>query len=148
MAKITDEIRAFLNLHRLGYVATVGPGQRPNVSPKGTIMGWDADSVVFANIRSPDTVDNLQHNPAVEISIIDPLARRGYLIEGSARVLDSGKLYGRVVQAYRDRGVKSPIRSVVMVRVAGISKVVSPLYDAGATEEDIIQAQKKRLGLL
>ena len=37
---ITSEIKNFLNLNKLGYVATVSCNGKPNISPKGTIIGW------------------------------------------------------------------------------------------------------------
>ena len=54
---ITQEIKDFLNLHKLGYVATVSSDGKPNLSPKGTIIGWTSKILAFADIRSPDTVD-------------------------------------------------------------------------------------------
>ena len=59
---ITPEINDFLDLHKLGYVATVSSDSKPNISPKGTIIGWTSKLLAFADIRSPDTVINLQNN--------------------------------------------------------------------------------------
>ena len=69
---ITPEIKDFLNLQKLGYVATVSSDGKPNISPKGTIMGWTFDTLAFADIRSPDTLNNLRIHPDVEINVIDP----------------------------------------------------------------------------
>lgn len=52
---ITQEIKEFLDLHKLGYVATVNSDGSPNLSPKGTIIGWTEHTLAFADIRSPDT---------------------------------------------------------------------------------------------
>ena len=52
---ITNEIKNFLNLQKLGYVATVTSDGKPNLSPKGTIIGWTSHALAFADIRSPDT---------------------------------------------------------------------------------------------
>lgn len=143
MAAITPEIRAFLDRQNLGYVATVSPDQKPNVSPKGTIICWDSGTLAFADICSPDTIRNLQGNPHVEISVIDPVLRRGYLFQGLARILDGGDA-AEAVKAYRDRGVTSPIRAVVMVNVLRASQVLSPLYHMGASEEEIKSRWIKR----
>ncbi len=135
---ITGEISAFLDLQNLGYVATVSPDQRPNVSPKGTIICWDSKTLAFADICSPDTVKNLQGNPNVEINVIDPILRRGYLFQGRARILDGDDALSKaVVSRYRDRGVTSPIRSIIMVDVSQVSQVLSPLYHMGLSEEEI-----------
>ena len=134
---ITTEIRDFLNLQKLGYVATVTSDGKPNISPKGTIIGWNDKTLAFADIRSPDTMKNLKDNAAVEINVIDPLLRKGYLFQGMARILEDGPLYQEILNHYRENGIKSQINSIVLVDVSSISDVVSPLYDLGISEEDI-----------
>lgn len=140
---ITPEISDFLNLQRLGYVATVAPNGKPNISPKGTIIGWDAKTLAFADIRSPDTVKNLQSNPDVEINVIDPILRRGYLFQGTSRIITNGTLYDQILSRYRGCGIKSPISSIVLVDVSRVSKVTSPLYDLGISESEIKSKWKK-----
>jgi predicted pyridoxine 5'-phosphate oxidase superfamily flavin-nucleotide-binding protein len=63
---------------RLGYIATVCPNGTPNLSPKGTTTVWDDDHLVFADSRSPQSVQNIQNNPSVEVNVVDPLVRKGY----------------------------------------------------------------------
>ena len=128
---ITKEIKDFLDLQKLGYVATVNPDGSPNLSPKGTIIGWTDKTLAFANIRSPDTINNLKTNPHVEINIIDPLLRKGYLFRGEARFLYEGVMFEKILNHYRAKGVKSPINSIILIDVSDISKVTSPLYDMG-----------------
>jgi len=134
---ITDEISAFLDRQRLGYVATIGPGCKPNVSPKGTITRWDAGTLIFADIRSPDTVRNIKENGNVEISSIDPVLRKGYLFEGTASVMRDADMLRKALGMYKRMGIRSKIRAVVAVEVSKISSVTSPLYDMGATEEEV-----------
>ncbi|WP_299293700.1 pyridoxamine 5'-phosphate oxidase family protein [Nitrosopumilus sp.] len=140
---ITSEIKAFLDLHKLGYVATVSEDGMPNLSPKGTIIGWDENTLAFADIRSPDTMKNLQSNPNVEINSIDPLSRKGYLFSGKARILNDGSQFDEIMSFYRDKGIKSPIGSIVLVDVSKVSEVTSPLYDMGLSEDDIRAKWKK-----
>ncbi len=137
MAVITSEIKTFLNSQKLGYVATVSSDGKPNISPKGTIIAWSDNLLAFANIRSPDTVMNLQHNPFVEINVIDPLSRKGYLFTGTAKIIKNTPLYVEILNHYRTNGIKSPINSIVIVDISSVSEVTSPLYDLGQTEEEI-----------
>ena len=137
MAVITSEIKIFLNSQKLGYVATVSSDGKPNISPKGTIIAWSDNLLAFANIRSPDTVMNLQHNPFVEINVIDPLSRKGYLFTGTAKIIKDTPLYVEILNHYRTNGIKSPINSIVIVDISSVSEVTSPLYDLGQTEEEI-----------
>ena len=134
---ITSEIKNFLNTQKLGYVATVSSDGLPNVSPKGTIIAWSSEILTFADIRSPDTVKNLQNNPNVEINVIDPLLRKGYLFKGVARLINSGLQYDEILQYYRDNGITSPINAIILVDVSYVSDVTSPLYDMGISEDEI-----------
>ena len=143
MPIITSEIKTFLNTQKLGYVATVSSDGKPNISPKGTIVPWSENIIAFADIRSPDTIMNLQNNPFVEINVIDPLSRKGYLFTGTAKIIKDTPLYIEILDHYRTNGILSPINSIVLVSISSISTVTSPLYDLGKTEEEIKLKWKK-----
>jgi len=140
---ISHEIKKFLDIQKLGYVATVDSDGKPNLSPKGTIIAWTSEVLAFADIRSPDTVKNLQNNPYVEINVIDPLLRKGYLFKGQARIIKDNSLYEEILSNYRKKGIKSPINSIVLVDVSDVSEVTSPLYDLGISEQEIKSKWKK-----
>ncbi len=140
---ITQKIMNFLDLQKLGYVATVSTDGKPNISPKGTIIGWTSKVLAFANIRSPDTMKNLQSNPHIEINVIDPLLRKGYLFKGQARIIKDNSLYDEILNHYRKKGIKSPIDSIVLVDISEVSEVTSPLYDLGISEQEIKSKWKK-----
>ena len=134
---ITQEIKDFLNSQKLGYVATVSSDSKPNISPKGTIIGWTSETLAFANIRSPDTMKNIRDNANVEINVIDPLLRKGYLFGGTAKTIENGNTFEAILNYYRINGIKSPINSIVLVDVSNVSEVTSPLYDMGVSEQAI-----------
>ncbi len=136
MSLITSEIKNFLDVQKLGYVATVSSDGKPNISPKGTIIAWSSTLLAFADIRSPDTMLNLQNNPFVEINVIDPLSRKGYLFSGTAKIIKDTPLYDDILTHYRNNGIQSPINSIVIVDVSSVSTVTSPLYDLGKTEDE------------
>jgi len=140
---LTNQIESFLKRQKLGYVATVSDNNTPNLSPKGTIIVWDSETLAFADIRSPDTIKNLKSNPNLEINVIDPILRKGFLFKGTAKILTEGDLYEEILNHYRATGVKSPIGSIVLVHVDDIEQVTSPLYDMGVTEEDMKSKWKK-----
>lgn len=145
---ITSEIKNFLNLQKLGYVATVSSDGKPNISPKGTLIGWTSDTLAFADIRSPDTMNNLRENPDLEINVIDPLLRKGYLFQGRAKIIEDGILYDEILNYYRTNGIKSTINSIVLVDVSNVSEVTSPLYDMGISEQEIKSKWKKHFANL
>ena len=143
MSVITSEIKNFLDVQKLGYVATVSSDGKPNISPKGTIIAWSSTLLAFADIRSPDTMLNLQNNPFVEINVIDPLSRKGYLFSGTAKIIKDTPLYDDILTHYRNNGIQSPINSIVIVDVSSVFTVTSPLYDLGKTEDEIKLKWKK-----
>jgi len=147
LGPVTPEIASFLDRVRLGFVATVSPSGRPNVSPKGTIVALDESRLAFADIRSPDTMANIAVSPAVEISAIDPLSRRGYLFAGMARAVSSGADHDAAARMYSSMGVRSRVKAVAIVDVESVSEVTSPLYDTGMTEAEIRATWARRYGV-
>jgi predicted pyridoxine 5'-phosphate oxidase superfamily flavin-nucleotide-binding protein len=133
---------------RLGFVATVCPDGTPNLSPKGTTAVWDDDHLVFANVRSPGTLANLRANPSVEVNVVDPFVRKGYRFKGVAAVLESGPVYEAAIGFYRARGVASPIREVVLVRVESAHAIDSPAYDLGLTEAEVRARWERHFGAI
>jgi uncharacterized protein len=137
MGTINEDMRRVVEEQRLGYAATICPDATPNLSPKGTTAVWDDDHLVFADIRSPRTVENLRHNPAIEINVVDPISRKGYRFKGTATVLTEGATFDEILAFYRRRGLIHEIRSAVLVKVDGALPLTSPAYDLGASEEEV-----------
>jgi len=138
MGIITPDMKRIVEEQRLGFVATVCPDGTPNLSPKGTTAVWDEDHLVFAHIRSPGTIANLQQNAAVEVNVVDPFVRKGYRFKGVAAVIESGALYEQAIEFYTQRGSDvSTFRGIVMVRVLSAQSIDSPAYDRGLTEDEV-----------
>ncbi|HEX3199220.1 MAG TPA: pyridoxamine 5'-phosphate oxidase family protein [Propionibacteriaceae bacterium] len=75
-ATLTADMKRVVREQRLGFVATVCPDGTPNLSPKGTTRVWDDEHLVFCDLMSPQTVEDLRINPAVEVNVVDPIACR------------------------------------------------------------------------
>ncbi len=145
MDKISESVKKFLNTQKLGYVATVSENGTPNLSPKGTIIAWDENTLAFADIRSPNTMRNLEKNPNLEINVVDPFLRKGFRFKGQGRITKNGQTYEAILSHYREVGIKSPIGSIVLIDVSEILEVTSPLYDLGISEEEMKKKWKKNL---
>ena len=137
MGILTGDMKRVVNEQRLAYVATVCPDGTPNLSPKATTTVWDDDHLVYADIRSPNTRENLRHNPVVEVNVVDPVSRKGYRFKGRAAVLTEGAVHDEVLEMYRRRGQDYSPQAVVLIRVERALPLVSPAYDSGRTEEDV-----------
>ena len=145
MQKISKSVKNFLNTQKLGYVATVSEDGTPNLSPKGTIIAWDENTLAFADIRSPNTIKNLEKNPNLEINVVNPLLRKGFRFKGKGTIISDGQTYDAILSHYRENGIKSPIGAIVLVETSEILEVTSPLYDLGISEEEMKEKWKKNL---
>jgi hypothetical protein len=146
MGILTDDMKRVVSEQRLGFYATVCADGTPNLSPKGCTAVWDDDHLVFANLRSPQTIANLRVNPAIEVNVVDPIVRKGYRFKGTGAVVESGpayeegvRLFGRELQIDAQR-----IRAVVLIEVTEARPLISPVYDDGSTEEAITAKWKAR----
>jgi len=143
--KISEFIKQFLNAQKLGYVATVSEDGTPNLSPKGTLIAWGDETLAFADIRSPNTLKNLENNPNLEINVVDPLLRKGFRFKGIGTIIKNGQTYDAILNHYREIGIKSPIGAIVLVKASEILEITSPLYDLGFSEEEVKGKWKKNL---
>ena len=144
MPQITDEIKNLLSSQKLGYVATICPDNTPNVSPKGTIIPYDNKQLVFADIKSPQTMLNLEKNPSIEINVVNPLTRRGFRFKGTGTIHRTGEEFSKMLETYKNMGIKSKIGGIVIVKIDEIREIISPLYDLGVSEEEILEKWKKQ----
>ena len=147
MGILTEDMQRVVEAE-LGFIATVCSDGTPNLSPKGTTAVWDEDHLVFADIRSPRTVENLRSNPSIEINVVDQLVRKGYRLKGTAVVYTEGETFERGVSFYEARGTaraRDRIRGIVIVTVERARPVTSPAYDLGSTEEELRDQNLTRL---
>tara|TARA_E500000081_G_C5988706_1_gene285827 strand:+ start:195 stop:635 length:441 start_codon:yes stop_codon:yes gene_type:complete len=146
MIEFDNELKKLVNFQKLGYVATVSSDGTPNLSPKGTIAILDDSRLVFANIRSPKTIENLTNNPSIEINVIDPFSRMGYRFKGLANILSDGEDFENILDYFKQKGIKSTISHIVVIDVTSFSEITSPSYDLGLKKDDLIKKWKQYYG--
>jgi len=59
MNMLNGQMKKLIARHTLGFVASVDLEGRPNLSPKGTFVILDDQTLIFSEIRSPNTVRNI-----------------------------------------------------------------------------------------
>ena len=107
---------------RLCYAATADKDGMPNVSPKGSIMVVDDNTLAFACMMSPKTVSNLKENPKIAVSVVDTQARKGFQFKGKAVLETSGKLFDQM--SARVAGMKlPPLQCIAKITVSEISPI-------------------------
>jgi general stress protein 26 len=151
MAALTDDMADVIRRAGLSFVATVCPDGTPNLSPKGSVTVLDDEHLVFADIRSPQTVANLRHNPSVEVNAVDFFRRRGYRFKGTAEILDSGPVYDQVARVLWEReGPQNPVHAVVKIRVERAEPLLSPAYvfrEPVPSEDEVKEVFLRRYGV-
>jgi predicted pyridoxine 5'-phosphate oxidase superfamily flavin-nucleotide-binding protein len=152
MAILTEDMKRLVREQRLGFYATVCEDGSPNLSPKGTTCVWDDDHLLFADIRSPQTLANIRRGSLVELNIVDHFVRKGYRFKGPAVVHEAGtKDYEEGLELLREAGSKQleRIKAVVVIEVRQARPLVSPAYDDGnTTEAEMIGVYRSRFARL
>lgn len=136
---ITEQMKSIAKNHPVGIVGTVNADGTPNVSPKGTMVVLDDDTIIFGEIASPGTLANILERPAMEINFIDVLARRCFRAKGEAETLPSGSDSFNALRPHFDRwgALAERIRHVIRLRVFKASVVVTPAYALGQSEAEL-----------
>ena len=108
---------------KMGWVATATNDGVPNVTPKGSVRVLDDQHVVFADLFSLKTRQNLEKNPSVAVTVVDAATHKGYQIKGNAELISSGPLYDQMAQQLKQSAPSLPA-PIYVVKIA-----VEAVYD-------------------
>jgi predicted pyridoxine 5'-phosphate oxidase superfamily flavin-nucleotide-binding protein len=138
---LTDDMQRVVREQRLGFHATVCADGTPNLSPKATTDVWDDDHLYFADICSPQTVENIRRGSVVEVNVVDPFVRKGYRFKGPALIHEQGSdTFAEGLDRLRAAGssLVHRVRAIVLIEVQDARPLISPAYDDGTlTEADV-----------
>jgi len=93
---------------KMGWVATATKEGLPNVTPKGSVRVLDDQHVIFADLFSLKTRQNLEQNPRVAVTVVDPSTAKGYQIKGTAELVSSGPLYDQMAEQIKQSAPSLP----------------------------------------
>ena len=133
---------------RLGFVATVSADGRPNVSPKGTFVVLDDETIAFGEMRSPNTMANLAHQAEVEVSFVDVLSRKGVRIRGEARIVEPGAEFDALAptfQAIWGDDLLAMFNVIIVIPCASVKPLQSPIFETGCEESDLRAQWKSKI---
>jgi uncharacterized protein len=131
------DMKRIIEEQRLGFVATANLDRTPNVSPKGTFVVLNDETIAFGEIRSPGTIRNLRANPRIEINFVDPFVRKGYRFAGTAIVVERrDDTFDALLNQLRST-LGPRIRAIVTITVTKASPLTSPAYDDGKTDTEL-----------
>ncbi|HEX4183611.1 MAG TPA: pyridoxamine 5'-phosphate oxidase family protein [Caulobacteraceae bacterium] len=129
MNEITADVKAVIKRAILSFVATINEDGTPNLSPKASLTVVNG-ALYFADIASPQTLANLDRNPAVSINVVDVFERRGYRFEGRGLILSpDGDEFSAIANWVRaTNGPEYPIDHVVKIETTSITPLLSPAH--------------------
>ena len=107
MVNIPKHVQDFFQ-GKMAWVATATREGVPNVTPKGTVRVMDDQHVIFADLFSLKTRQNLEQNPRVAVTVIDPATHKGYQIKGTAELVSSGPLYDQMAEQIKQSSPSLP----------------------------------------
>lgn len=138
---LSESMIKFINDHKMGLVASVDSNGSPNLSPKGTFVVLDSEFLMFSEIRSPNTLKNIQENPEVEINFVDPFSRKGVRVKGITRIIEkSDEEFNQLFHYFEQWGhLAKLIRHIIIVKITRARTLCSPIYDLGADEGELIK---------
>jgi hypothetical protein len=128
MAKIPKEVQEFMK-GKMGWVATASPDGVPNATPKGSVRVIDDEHLVFADLFSRKTRENLLKNPKVAVTVVDEKSLKGYQIKGSAELLTAGALFDQMADELKKAPMKLPPATYV------VKITVDAVYDQSVGPE-------------
>lgn len=137
---MSAEVMDFVRTQKLGFVATVRPDGKPCLSHKGTLTVWDDRHLIFADIASPQTVDNVRQNPDVVVEVVDYFSREGHRFSGKAQVIPLNNAAQEYISFYENWGlreVRSRVKNFVVIGIQSYKAVFSPAYAWGSTEPEL-----------
>lgn len=146
MGILTKDIKSYIDRSVLCWLATCYKDQ-PNVSPKEMWTYKDDETIIIANIASPQSVKNIQENPNISLSFVDVFIQKGYQLYGKAAIIDEkNNLYRQyhdiICELYTDA---FPIASFFEIKIESVRPILAPsylLYPDTSEETQINQAKK------
>lgn len=126
---LNDQIRQAAHDSVLCWLATVDTTGQPNVSPKEAFVPF-GESLLIANIASPQTVKNISTQPLVALSFVDVFVQKGYQLKGRARVVketdhDFASLAAPLQELTAGR---FPFSSLIELSVQEVKTITAPSY--------------------
>ena len=130
MIKLTDEMKELFDTALAdGFACLVGTATKdgqPQISPKGSVMVFDDETLAYWERARRSGLANLEENPKVVVYYSHPVKRIRWRFYGEASIHDSGPIredvMSRTVQAELDRDPER-LGVAVLIRVDQVGEL-------------------------
>ena len=129
MVKVPKEVQEFMK-GKIGLGSYGFCRWHAECHPERDCPGPDDDEhLVFADLFSRKTRENLLKNPKVAVTVIDEKSHRGYQIKGTAELLTAGDLFEQMAAELKQAPMKLPPATYV------VKITVEAIYDQSVGPE-------------
>lgn len=148
---LTPPVLRLLNESVLCWLATSSLDGQPSVSPKEIFAPFNDDSIIIANIASPNSARNIRQNPRACVSFVNVFTQNGFQIKGPAAYLDAtAESYEQIAEILLQlTGGQFPFKSVFRVLVDEVHEIIAPRYRLfpETSEEDQVASAMQTYGV-
>lgn len=145
--KLSNDIKISIDKSVLCWLATSSSDSVPNVSPKEIFTFTEDDTIIVANIASPQTEKNIKFNENVCISFMDILVQKGFQLKGKASIITkyNSRFLKLESQLIKMTGGKFPFETIFEIEVLSSKPIIAPKYVLypETTEQQQIESAKK-----
>lgn len=149
MGILSESIKEYIDRSILCWLGTINKNNYPNVSPKEIFTYWNDNSIIIANIASPQSVRNIKFNQKVCLSFVDILIQKGYKLYGIAKEINKPSADFENMSKKLDKvmnGAPFSIISIIHITISSSKSILAPSYqffpDTTSEEQQIQNAIK------
>jgi len=144
---LNKEIKEYIDRSVLCWLATASSDNVPNVSPKEAFKAFGDDSIIIANIASPQTIKNIKENNQVCLSFIEVFVQKGFQLKGIAEIITEEHEEYKAMKNSLEEFTQGafPFKSITRIKVEKVKKIIAPSYKLFpdiSEEEKIVEAKK------
>ncbi|MFK7758611.1 MAG: pyridoxamine 5'-phosphate oxidase family protein [Phycisphaerales bacterium] len=127
---LTPQVLQLLDESVLCWLATCSLDGQPSVSPKEIFAPFNTNSIIIANIASPNSARNIRDNPRACVSFVNVFTQKGFQLRGSAALLqEKSEGYAEMSKLLITlTGGRFPFKSIFHLSVDRVDEIVAPRY--------------------
>ena len=147
---LEQNVKNHIDKSVLCWLATVD-GDQPSVSPKEIFTYFGDDTIIIANIASPQSIKNISKTNKVCVSFVDIFSQKGFQLYGVAHkstlLSDTDKDKLTILQKLA--GNLFSVSSFINIKVNKVKPIVAPSYRffENTKEEEMIENALKTYGV-
>lgn len=149
--ELTEKVKEYIDKSILCWLATSSSEGIPNVSPKEIFTYFGIESIIIANIASPQSIRNIKENEHVCVSFIEIFVQKGFQIKGKAKLIERADPQFKEMEQELTKMTlgKFPFETIIKINVTQIKQILAPSYIfyPETKEEDQVHNAKKAYGV-